>query len=534
MELPLQNRSLWPENEVEASSDGFLRIKELYGEAEEQQPLLLQSTTRLLCGMYPHLEISEIILQSGFREEPKPQKEVSKEADDGDNVEESAAAISQLSIDSAKKEDAVKNNHIPPQYQCYQDLTRADNMGNWISNALRDIQTFRHREGPKRPRQDRGDQKVKALEMQQQRLIKIRAESNLSKDTDKSYGDEEREGDNEDGDEVINKEEEDNAVEIEEAKTVRMVRTLNSVRALFPHLLPMLNHPRRNDKNLVIKKARYKSRKKGSMCWLIGTVAFDTSTTKAVISAHIDAKSILQCFIDAMLANEVVDDMKGRPDFWTAAWLRELQARSNPAILNPIDLLSTTLTKSRSEIVTMTRDVDRTNSGDTNNASMGMDQGYQKAVSKLQRRLSNLLTSRFRGARLSIYGSCLSNLSLGKGSDVDLSLWIPEADALKKGFQDGSIAAEDYHKKMTTFVHQAKRKLASFNSEFRAMFAITRARIPVITGTFIYANNPYTEDGSIEYVQTLNRFGLLSLLLCVYVRKTHVVLPLQLRYMLSK
>lgn len=498
---------------MEASPDGFLRIKEFGGTAKEQQPLLLQSTTRLLLGMYPHLEISEIILQPGFREEPTLQKKVSKEANDGDGVEESAEAVSQLSIDSEKK-DAKKNNHIPPQYQCYQDLKRADNMGNWIANALRDIQTFRHCEGTKRPRQERGDRKVKALEMQQQRLIQIRAESNASNETDKTNDDEDREGEADNDDGVVEKED-DNALEIEESKTLRMVRTLNSVRALFPHLLPVLNHPRRNDKNLVIKKARYKTRKKGFMCWLIGTVVFDASTTKAVKTAHIDAKSILQNLVDVRLAGKIVDDMIGRPDFWSTAWLRELQARSNPAVLNPIDLLSTMLKKSRSEVIAMTRDLDQTNPGDTRNISSVMDQNYQKAVSKLQRRLSNLLTSRFRGARLSIYGSCLSNLSLGKGSDVDLSLWIPEADALKKGFQDGSVAAEDYQRKMTTFVHQAKRKLASFSSEFRNMFAITRARIPVITGTFVYAQNPYIEDGSMEYVPMLKIFGAGCVFKCV-------------------
>lgn len=231
------------------------------------------------------------------------------------------------------------------------------------------------------------------------------------------------------------------------------------------------------------------------MCWLLGTLSFDTSTTKAVNATHVEAKTILEGFISVSLAEQICNDSKGFPDFWTASWLRQLQERCNPVILNPIELLSTKLNKCPSEILAVTKALDKCHSKD---GSSSMEQKYQRSVSKLQRRLSTILTGRFRGARLSIYGSCLSNLSLGKGSDVDLSLWIPEADTLKNGFHDGTVEAEEYHRRMTIIVHQAQRKLAFLRSEFRDVVPVTRARIPVISGTFVYAENPYTEDGSIE------------------------------------
>ena len=99
---------------------------------------------------------------------------------------------------------------------------------------------------------------------------------------------------------------------------------------------------------------------------------------------------------------------------------------------------------------------------------------------------------------MSIYGSCLSNLSLGKDSDIDLSLWIPAADNLKKGFEDGSIESRQYEQSMKKLVYQVFRKLSNLKAEFRGLTPITKARIPVITGTYIYAGNPYTEDGSIK------------------------------------
>ena len=100
--------------------------------------------------------------------------------------------------------------------------------------------------------------------------------------------------------------------------------------------------------------------------------------------------------------------------------------------------------------------------------------------------------------QLSIYGSCLSNLSLGKGSDVDMSLWIPAADRLKRGFHDGSIEARQYEQCIKKLVYQVFRKLNNLKTEFRCLIPITKARIPVVTGTYIYAGNPFTEDGSIE------------------------------------
>ena len=79
-----------------------------------------------------------------------------------------------------------------------------------------------------------------------------------------------------------------------------------------------------------------------------------------------------------------------------------------------------------------------------------------------------------------------------------MSLWIPAADSLKRGFHDGSVDARQYEQSVKKLVYQVFRKLNHLKAEFRGMTAITKARIPVITGTYIYAGNPFTEDGSIE------------------------------------
>lgn len=79
-----------------------------------------------------------------------------------------------------------------------------------------------------------------------------------------------------------------------------------------------------------------------------------------------------------------------------------------------------------------------------------------------------------------------------------MSLWIPEADALKRNFNDGKIEACEYEKSMRDLVYQVCRKLRNLKAEFRGMTPIAKARIPVITGTYIYGHNPCTGDGSIE------------------------------------
>ena len=79
-----------------------------------------------------------------------------------------------------------------------------------------------------------------------------------------------------------------------------------------------------------------------------------------------------------------------------------------------------------------------------------------------------------------------------------MSLWIPAADSLKKDLNDGNIDAKEYEQSMKRLVFQVSRKLSNLKNEFRGMTPITKARIPVVTGTYIYAGNPFTEDGSIE------------------------------------
>jgi hypothetical protein len=516
--MQVSSPALWAEGEIEARENGFLWVKEEY--KNEDQPLLLHSTEVLLQALYPSSSREEILQMTKGHlgdEEPLFQavdvesdeckvENESKTTDDDMDVDEAEAdgTTDSMDIDDEETVDQAKVNNvadsskdskkdkskskIPPEYEIYQNLDRCNNLAARIQSALLDVQYFRHRKNrdPNRERFSRENAKIRALEYQQQRLLSQRSESTGEKSTT-TDGD-----DKTDGESNNEAQEED----VREAQSVRVARTINSIRALYPHLLPILNHARRNDKLLAIKSAHWKSKKK-AMCWILGRKVFDTTTCKLLINFHKDASRILEGYIAVDVAQKIANDAFGSPDYWSKFWIHQVIERASPQILNPLSILAQNqdIDAIKSRAHQCDEQLHLENAEDS---SPDIQQKYQKAVNKLHQRLTKLLINRFPKARVSIYGSCLSNLSLGKGADVDLSLWIPEAENLQTAFQDGEVDANVYERDMKRFVYQACHKLKNLPSEFHGMQAITRARVPVIKGTYSFANNPYSADGSIK------------------------------------
>jgi Cid1 family poly A polymerase len=125
---------------------------------------------------------------------------------------------------------------------------------------------------------------------------------------------------------------------------------------------------------------------------------------------------------------------------------------------------------------------------------------YLTAIRNLHTDLSALLTKRFPGARLSIYGSCLSDLSLGKNADLDLSLYIEELAYSKDEFEAGRISDEAYRSVVKKYVYKTYHILENQrNKRFCKMQPVTRARVPVVKGTCLHAGNPHSLDSSIDF-----------------------------------
>jgi hypothetical protein len=557
MSDPLSIPGLWSPGEVSVGEDGYLWIvaKEQNDsirnddddkEEGEENPPLLATTLVVLQTLYPSLTTKQILAmencylmeeetEQGFPKfeqdvslviankestTPSPQVDghvnVSNNNDDGNlthpHTDMKTEPVQTESSSSKREDNCGKNAKSKPsnQYQqIYQTLIQIDNLSNRIENALTDIQICRHRRLSGRTNRyshrSREETKVKALEHQQKRLLAKRSTStaensdtNQNGDSTNDTNENQNNGDgNDDGDNNDDDDTKDTAHQ--EPQLVRLVRTLNSIRALFPHLLPITNHKRRNDKNLVIGKTRYKEKKKGSMCWLLGTQIYDSTTCKRCVAFHDDMGRVLEGYIDKNIAQRISIDSKGGPhSFWSRLWVQELVTRSTPTMVKPSTLVSTITGQGTSEILAWAKKWDNNILALEQQSNRTMKQLYLKSVDKLHNRLSKILGARFKGARISIYGSCLSDLSLGKGSDVDLSLYTPELKELKDSFQQGTVNAREYERIMKKSVYQAHRQLMNLRSEFCDVNAIVKATIPVITGTYKFADNPYTEDGSIE------------------------------------
>lgn len=426
-----------------------------------------------------------------------------------------------------KRDEAKKEIKIPEKYKPYQSLKRSNNLANRMQSAILDIQYLRHRKksDAKREHVSSETAKVRALEHQQQRLLAQTQNSGTTDEKNEVVGDSKDENNdvsnnnNDDDDEAPTPnidpdqekpseggedaggpaaaEEEDDGL-VREPISMRFIRTINSIRALYPHLLPILNHPRRNDKKLVVKSSRWKDHRRKAMSWILGAEVFDMTTGKLCKNVHADAMRVLQGFINVDVAEKIANDPYGSMDYWSKFWIQHILERTRPDIPNPKFLLEPSEDVPDNAIDTA-RKCDSIHELDQSvEKDPRIQDKYRSAVVKLHQRLTKLLTNRFPGARVSIYGSCLSNLSLGAGADVDLSLSIPSAEEMKKDFQQGKLGAAAYDREMKRLVYQAYHKLNYLQKEFRDMQPITRARVPVVKGTYNFASNPYAQDGSLK------------------------------------
>jgi hypothetical protein len=469
---------LWNEGDVQARVDGYLWVKQERNN-DEEQPLLLRSTLTLLQLLYPNMTTSQILKETGYFE---PAFTTEPEAADEPEAAED---------DERQDEKPQKNgSKIPPQYQPYQSLKKVDNLSNSIQNALLDIQYFRQNKIHRKDRVhlSREEMKIRALEHQQVKLLSQRSESTTSGNSEDHFGD----ASSTDGPA-------ENEGDEQESAGVRTARTINSIRALFPHLLPILYNKLRNDSNLVIGTARFKTNRKRAMCWIIGTKVYDVTSNKVCITAARDAQTLLETFVPAESANKVAKDPRGAPDYWNQLWIQQIFERvSSFSVGNPLEILTTGTIYNLNAMEAIAKSVDTGFLERKHSDSPDEHKRYLNAIENVHARLTKLLTDSFPKARLSIYGSCLSDLSLGQASDVDLSLWIPEAARLKAGFEGGTVSASKYERDMKRMVYRACRRLEHLPHEFRGMQPITRARVPVVKGSYTQAQNPHAPDGSIQ------------------------------------
>lgn len=95
-----------------------------------------------------------------------------------------------------------------------------------------------------------------------------------------------------------------------------------------------------------------------------------------------------------------------------------------------------------------------------------------------------------------MYGSCLSGLSLGMSSDVDISLYISSVSDWKKMEERGELSPEGFKKKLKKCVYNIANLLKKY-AGFGDIQPVPFARVPVVKGRYKLAQNPLSDDGSL-------------------------------------
>ena len=121
------------------------------------------------------------------------------------------------------------------------------------------------------------------------------------------------------------------------------------------------------------------------------------------------------------------------------------------------------------------------------------------AISELQRKLTAAISHKMSSdTRLTVYGSCLSGLTLEGSHDVDVLVYIPELDRLKRTFDDGK--ASNYERRTRNWIYRVRDSLVrhkEYGDLFINVLAVSQARVPV--GVDRYANNPYSDSGQLHF-----------------------------------
>ena len=305
------------------------------------------------------------------------------------------------------------------------------------------------------------------------------------------------------------------------AATLRTIKTLNSIRAIFPLLIRMFHHDQKNNHELEMNirnkegemnghvltlkelSGNAKNKRGQKLVWLLGDYVYDTAKTGQFFTLHEGLWRILQCVIsdDHILR---LSDLKDASDSFWATVLPKFIVDQNAlrCAPSPNSLFANLSSEQQAQVCDIAKTCDERYLHVFHHTNENARQArvlYQAAVDKLINNLRIVLQQRYRGSEVRVYGSCLSNLSLGKSSDVDISLHLPAFARLKHLFETGQIAADMYEREVKIHVYRTNALLVNHvSSGFRMQECVTRARVPVIKGMYLYAGNPYSPDGALE------------------------------------
>lgn len=286
----------------------------------------------------------------------------------------------------------------------------------------------------------------------------------------------------------------------------RFAMTFNSLRIIIALLTPALIHPQRQDYSLKMKNGPSIDRgdkKKVFKHYLFFEKAYDALKLGAMKELYRDFDRLLH---DVDLSRDTVterNDEDGTFTFDIAKWIKSTvdygQSRLDRDAVTtrcfrdmPSNNNADVESKLHRELM---RKFDRET--DAKQIALG------HAIAELQRKLAAAISHKMSpDTRLTVYGSCLSGLTLEGSHDVDVSVYIPELDRLKRTFDDGKISASNYERKMRNLIYRVRDSLVrhrEYGDSFINVLAVPQARVPVVKGVDRYANNPYSDSGHLHF-----------------------------------
>ena len=285
----------------------------------------------------------------------------------------------------------------------------------------------------------------------------------------------------------------------------RFCMAFNSLRVMVTILRPVMNHPQKQDFDLHMKKGPSiekgdEGKKKKLRFYLFFDYVYDAVKQGGMKELTREFSRMLE---DLDLDNDVVmkQNADGTYEFNIVDWIKDLIEQgqccmNGEAMANLCfeQMPKNTDVEPKLHNALMKR-------FDSSNDEKQL--ALQKSISNLQEKLTEAISYRMsRNSRLTVYGSCLSGLTLEGSHDVDVSVYIPELYYLKEQFDNGKLSASQYDTRMSKLIFRVKNALVhhkKYGDSFIDVFAITKARVPVIKGVDRYSNNPYSESGHLHF-----------------------------------
>ena len=299
----------------------------------------------------------------------------------------------------------------------------------------------------------------------------------------------------------------------------RTVRTLNSLRVLIGIIRPILDNPRRKDEKLIMKggpSISDSSKGKGHQ-YLISKNVYSCVSSGNVGDMQGAFRKLMCNLLGENIWSKVMGKGENEKFNLTAGELVESllkqEALKHPLAKQCLDLPNINLQAVAKLDTTLVKCFEMQH----DEKQYQLQQSINSTVDKLEQHIAK----KFRGAALTVYGSCLSGLAIEGSHDVDISVHIPELYDLRQSFESGHINGDSYAKKMKNilvrrcrrFQHSSplsnrkcsdkfaiKRCLENSRSNrFEDVFAIHQARVPVVKGIDLDARNPFSADGRLHF-----------------------------------